>query len=98
MVATLYIDGYNISQHSLKYLGVMMDAGLNYRTHIEKACEKAAKVTSALTRIMANIGGTSHSRRVLLAKVCQSVLMYIGAAYIIAPNIRGKGEISSPQG
>lgn len=75
--ATLNIDGYNIStQKSLKYLGMMIDVRLSYKTHIDKACEKAARVTAALSRIMANIGGPSQSRRALLAKVSQSVLMY----------------------
>nr|AMS38371.1 hypothetical protein [Bactrocera tryoni] len=74
---TLNIDGYNITtQNSLRYLGVMIDTRLNFKAHVEKACSKAATVTAALSRIMANTGGPSQSRRALLAKVSQSTLMY----------------------
>uniref|UniRef100_A0A034WR48 Putative 115 kDa protein in type-1 retrotransposable element R1DM n=1 Tax=Bactrocera dorsalis TaxID=27457 RepID=A0A034WR48_BACDO len=84
-VATLNIDGYNITtQQSLRYLGVMIDSRLRYKTHIDKACEKASRVTAALTRIMANIGGPSQNRRVLLAKVSQSILMYAAPIWGIA--------------
>ena len=54
----------------------MIDVKLNFRTNIEKACEKAARVNTALSRIMTNIGGPNQSRRLLLAKVTQSIMMY----------------------
>ena len=74
---TLNIDGHEIrTQPSLKYLGVIIDARLNYKMHIEKTCEKAARVISALARIMANIGGPNQARRLLLAKASQSVMLY----------------------
>uniref|UniRef100_A0A0A1WPA4 Putative 115 kDa protein in type-1 retrotransposable element R1DM n=1 Tax=Zeugodacus cucurbitae TaxID=28588 RepID=A0A0A1WPA4_ZEUCU len=74
---TLNIDGYNIpTKQSLKYLGVVIDTRLSYKTHIEKACEKAARVTAAISRMMANIGGPSQNKRALLAKASQSVLLY----------------------
>ena len=53
---TLNIDGHDItSQLALRYLGVMIDVRLNFRTNIEKACEKAARVNTALYRIMTKI-------------------------------------------
>lgn len=74
---TLNIDGYTITtQPSLKYLGVIIDARLNYKSHIEKTCEKAARVISALSRIMANIGGPNQDRRLLLSKTSQSIALY----------------------
>lgn len=39
-------------------------------------CEKAARVNAALSRIMANMGGPRQSRRALLAKFSQSIIMY----------------------
>lgn len=44
--------------------------------HIGKASRKASMGTAVLAKIMANIGGSSQSRRTLLAKVSQSSLMY----------------------
>ena len=74
---TFNIDGHNItSQLALRYLGVMIDVRLNFRTNIEKA-----RVNTALSRIMTNIGGPNQSRRLLLAKVTQSIMMYAGFGY-----------------
>ena len=87
---TLNIGGHNItSQLALRYLGVMINVRLNFRTNIEKACEKAARVnTAALSRIMTNIGGTNQSRRLLLAKVTQSIMMYAAPVWGPALGIR----------
>ena len=39
---TLNIDGHNITfQLALRYLEVMMDVRLKFKTNIEKACKKA---------------------------------------------------------
>ena len=67
---TRNIDGHNITfQLALRYLGVIIDVRLNFKTYIEKACEKAAWVNTALSLIMANVGGPNQIRRLLLAKV-----------------------------
>ena len=47
----------------------MINIRLNFKTNIEKACEKSARVNTALSRIMANIDGPNQNRRLLLAKV-----------------------------
>ena len=74
---TLNIRGHNItSQLALRYLGGMIGVRLNFRTNVEKACEKAARMNAELSRIMTNIGGPNQSRRLLLAKVTQSIMMY----------------------
>ena len=55
---TFNIDGHNkTSQLVLRYLAVMIDVRLNFKTSIEKACEKAARVNTALSLIMTYIGG-----------------------------------------
>ena len=60
----------------LRYLEVMIDVKLNFKTNIQKACEKSARVNTALSRIMANIGGPNQTRKLLLAKVTQSIMMF----------------------
>ena len=64
------------SKPSLKYLGVQIDARLRFDEHLEIAGVKAARVTSALARIMPNIGGPRQSRRKLLSSVVSSTILY----------------------
>ena len=58
---------------------------LNFKTNVEKACEKAARVNMALSLRMSNTGGPSQSRRLLLAIIIgyQSIMM--GAAPVWRP-------------
>lgn len=64
------------SQSSLKYLGVVIDERLLFKEHIHRACDKAARVTTALARLMPNIGGPRNSRRRLITNVVSSILLY----------------------
>lgn len=53
---TLNVDRHIIkTQTSLKYHDVIIDARLSYETHIEMTCERAARVISALSRILADM-------------------------------------------
>ncbi|XP_062556956.1 uncharacterized protein LOC134221790 [Armigeres subalbatus] len=54
----------------------MIDDQLNYNSHVDYACDKAAKATTALTRVMANSSAISSRKRRLLASVSTSVLRY----------------------
>lgn len=65
-----------VSKDELKYLGVILDGKLGFKTHIEYACAKASTTYSALARMMCNIGGPRSSRRLLLARVVTSTLLY----------------------
>lgn len=65
-----------ISQRSIRYLGIIIDAKLTFKEHIESSSNKAAKVNSALSRIMPNTGGPRQSRRLLLASVITSITLY----------------------
>lgn len=60
----------------VKYLGVKLDTKLTFWEHIKGTSEKAAKITSALSRLMANVGGPMASRRRLLMSVTHSILLY----------------------
>lgn len=64
------------SKRVIKYLGVMLDARLSFNEHITYTCEKAANATSALSRMMPNIGGPRQSRRMVISRVVTSILLY----------------------
>lgn len=64
------------STDAIKYLGVIIDSRLNFKRHTDYSCQKASKVVSALARMMPNVGGPRHSRRLLLSRVANSILLY----------------------
>ncbi|XP_026471518.1 uncharacterized protein LOC113375787 [Ctenocephalides felis] len=65
-----------ISQPYIQYLGVMLDARLNFRQHLKQVSDKASVVRTCLSRLMPNIGGPKQSRRLTLLSVVASVLTY----------------------
>ena len=67
---------------------MMIDKKLTYREHIKKAADKAALVTTTLSRLMGNIGGPKASKRRLLMAVMRSVILY--AAEIWADLFKNK--------
>ena len=64
------------SKSHLKYLGVLIDARLNFRTHIEYTTKKAANIRAALERMMQNVGGPMQSKRKIISTVVSSVILY----------------------
>ncbi|XP_058816687.1 uncharacterized protein LOC131679962 [Topomyia yanbarensis] len=60
----------------------MIDDRLNFNTHVNYACEKAAKAINALARIMPNNAGSCSSKRRLLASESSSILRYGGPIWI----------------
>lgn len=65
-----------LAKRAVKYLGVRLDTKLSYWEQIRTASEKAAKITTMLSRLMANVGGPSASKRRLLMSVTHSILLY----------------------
>lgn len=64
------------STRTLRYLGVTIDDKLSFRQHLERACTKASRTVTSLSRIMTNtVGPRTKERRVLL-EVAHSVLLY----------------------
>uniref|UniRef100_A0A1A9ZBA5 Uncharacterized protein n=1 Tax=Glossina pallidipes TaxID=7398 RepID=A0A1A9ZBA5_GLOPL len=73
----LTINDHEICTTSkVKYFGVMLDARRSFLPNIHALCHKTGRVHAAFARTMANIGGPSQSRRLLLGKVVQAVIMY----------------------
>src|ERR1700709_225241 len=64
------------SKDEIKYLGIMLDSRLNFKAHTKYAWEKASRMYNALARMLANTGGPRSSRRMLLARVITSSLLY----------------------
>lgn len=72
----------NVAGHSitpspaLKYLGIWMQTNMSFTEHVKRTSEKAARVGTALSRIMPRVGGPSSNKRRLLASVTDSILLY----------------------
>lgn len=63
-------------KNEMSYLGIVVSKTLLYKSHINRAAEKAERILTQLSRIMPNIGGPREARRKLLIAVVQSVLLY----------------------
>ncbi|XP_058827232.1 uncharacterized protein LOC131687197 [Topomyia yanbarensis] len=55
------------STRKVRQLGVMIDDRLSFNRHIDRACGRAVKVISSLSRIMPNNWAVSSSKKRLLA-------------------------------
>ena len=61
---TLQVGNHEItSQPYLRYLGVMIDAGLKFKQQAEHVGTKASGVRVILSRLMPNVGGPKQRRR-----------------------------------
>lgn len=71
------IGGLTIeSKPAAKYLALMLHSRLNFFEHIKVAVDKAAIGVSALSRLMAHVGGPMSTRSHLFMGATQSVLLY----------------------
>ena len=83
------------SKRGLKLLGVMIDDRLNFNSHVDYICGKAATVSTALSRIMSNSSAISSSRRRLLASVSTSIMRYACPTWITALQTkRNRGRLA----
>ncbi|XP_070144868.1 uncharacterized protein [Drosophila kikkawai] len=71
-VGSTYVE----SSPAIKYLGVMIDHRLNFKSHLEYAAAKASKATAAISRMMANTRGPKQHSRRLIATVVTSTILY----------------------
>ena len=51
---------------TVKHLGIIVDSKLTFFEHLKKVSDKAATVTTALSRLMANVNGPRPGKRRLL--------------------------------
>ncbi|KAL7287765.1 hypothetical protein TKK_0018146 [Trichogramma kaykai] len=77
-------DCYVSSSPHIRYLGLYMDARLNFKVHLKMVSERASNVAGALARIMPTIGGPRSSRKKLYASVVDSILLYGAPIWICA--------------
>ncbi|GBO99933.1 Retrovirus-related Pol polyprotein from type-1 retrotransposable element R1 [Eumeta japonica] len=64
------------SQPYIRYLGVMIDARLDFKQQVEHVSTKASAVRASQARLMPNVGKPKQSKRLLLSSVVTSVLTY----------------------
>ncbi|XP_030757325.1 uncharacterized protein LOC115883146 [Sitophilus oryzae] len=77
------------SQPFIRYLGVMLDARLNFKQQVEHVCTTASVVRVSLSRLMPNVGGPKQIRRSLLSSVVTPVLTYGISIWADALRIQG---------
>lgn len=63
-------------KESIRYLGVKLHRVLGFRTHVESAAAGAQITSTALSRLMPNVGGPRQKKRSLLVTVVTSKLLY----------------------
>jgi len=65
----------------MRYLGMIIDKSLFFKSHMKKAAAKAEGIGTQLARLMPNVGGPREDRRRLLSSVVHSVLLYGAPAW-----------------
>lgn len=94
-----HINGAEIElSDNVRYLGVQLSSVLGFRKHVEVVSEKAAKTTSALSRLMPNVGGPKAQKRKLLSTVVHAQLLYAAPVWYGALRHEcNRAKMSSPQ-
>ncbi|XP_046619808.1 uncharacterized protein LOC124304981 [Neodiprion virginianus] len=72
----------------MQYLGITLDARLNFREHFARVESKVAKSTRALFRLMPNLRGPTEQRRRLYAEVIYAIILYGAPAWSDATSDR----------
>ncbi|KAJ8913053.1 hypothetical protein NQ315_006554 [Exocentrus adspersus] len=71
----------------VKYLGVTIDKGRTFGSHVQKICDKAERTAAALAKLMPNIGGPRQQKRVVMARVVESGMLYAASIWADAVQI-----------
>lgn len=64
------------AQPSTRYLGVLADKNLSFKSHVRFACEKASKVARSFASILPNTRGPAFKKRKLILSAAYSSLFY----------------------
>lgn len=75
-------------QNKIKYLGIWLDPKLTFAEHVNQTIRKAERTTTALSKLMPNIGGPRASKRKLLVSVIHSQLLYAAPIWYTVTNNR----------
>lgn len=67
---------------TVKYLGIMISQNLNFGPHVKYVCEKTAKQTAALQKILPNVGGAGYSKRLVLSGAAHSTMLYAASIWL----------------
>lgn len=70
------VTGTIRTKDAVKYLEVRLDTKLTFWQQINFASERVLKISSALSRLMTNVVGSTANRRKLLMTVTHSFLLY----------------------
>lgn len=85
--AQMEVSGMAItSQRAIKCLGVMIDARLSFREHLEYIQGKALATTRSLAQILLNSRGPRQNRRILLMSVALAQVLYATPIWAKAMN------------
>lgn len=60
----------------MKYLGVILDRAMTFGEHVKAATTKADNLAMKMARLMPNVRGPSSMKRIVLAEVVHTVLLY----------------------
>lgn len=75
------------SKAFIKYLSVMLDHRLTFKEDLTHAGEKTRKVVAELTGMMSNIRGPKQPSRMVLARLCSSILLYAAPVWTKALSV-----------
>ena len=81
----IVLNGHPVhTRPEAKYLGVMLDRGLNFSSHLTYARERAAKAVRNLSRLMPRVRGAGEGPRRVLASVATSIMTYAAPIWVSA--------------
>ncbi|CAI6358367.1 unnamed protein product [Macrosiphum euphorbiae] len=83
---------------NITYLGVVLHKVLGFKAHVKAAAGKAQATSTALSRLMPNVGGSDQRKRALLSTVVTSKVLYASPIWAVALVFRGNVEtLERPQ-
>jgi len=95
---TMMLGGARINgAKCIKYLGIYLDAKLNFNEHANHTVTKAGKVANNLARILPNISAAKPKKRRLLANVVHSIILYGSPIWAPKMSQKGKNELAKVQ-
>jgi len=78
----LNVEGFEVPVvKCTKYLGVYINSGRRFTTHVQKMSTRATETSTALSRLMPNTGGPCQGRRKLLMSITTSILSHAAAIW-----------------